>query len=205
MAKGIFITFEGGEGAGKSTQCALLAEHFTAQGREVIMLREPGSTAIGEKIRGILLDIENSEMNPIAELLLYEAARAQMVAEVVKPALEQGKVVICDRFFDSTVAYQGYGRELGAEMVTTLNEIACQGIVPDRTILMERNIADGLTSAKQKGSDRIEAESLEFHQKVRDAFETLADEMPDRIRRVTMHEEPTETFALILDQIADLL
>ncbi|MCR5845714.1 MAG: dTMP kinase [bacterium] len=205
MAKGIFITFEGGEGAGKSTQCALLAEHFIAQGREVILLREPGSTAIGEKIRSILLDIDNAEMSPIAELLLYEAARTQMVAEVVIPALEQGKVVICDRFFDSTVAYQGYGRELGPEMVRALNEIACQGVVPDRTILMERNIEEGLTSAKRKGSDRIEAESLEFHEKVRAAFETMADEMPDRIRRVTMREDPNETFALILDQIADLL
>ena len=202
--RGIFITFEGGDGTGKSTHCARLVEYFRNQGREVLLLREPGSTSIGEKIRSILLDIENSEMNPVAELLLYEAARAQMVSEVVKPALESGGVVISDRFYDSTIAYQGYGRGLGEECVDALNKIACQGIAVDRTILLERDTEEGLALAKKKGLDRIEAESLEFHEKVQAAFETIADANPDRIRRVYMRSTPEETFECILAELADL-
>ena len=134
--RGLFITFEGGDGAGKSTHIRFLSEALRVHGCEVVSLREPGGTRIGEKLREVLLDPRNDDLSDQAELLVFEAARAQIVAEVIKPALDRGAVVLCDRFTDSTVAYQAYGRGLSLDFVRRANEFACQGIVPDRTILL---------------------------------------------------------------------
>lgn len=168
MSKGIFITLEGGDGAGKTTHLMSLAEKLRQMGREVLIIREPGGTAIGEKIRNILLDNDNEEMTARTELLLYEAARAQIVSEKIKPALESGKVVLCDRFFDSTIAYQGYGRGLDVEEIKKANLFATDNLVPDRTVVIFTDtVANSIYRAtKNDGADRIEAEGEAFQKKV---------------------------------------
>ena len=158
---GVFITFEGGEGAGKTTHLNFLSESLRKLGYDVVCLREPGGTSIGEALRKVVLDGRNTEMSSETELLIYEAARAQLVCEVIIPALERGKVVICDRFFDSTVAYQAYGRGLPLDFVETANEFACKGVHPHRTILLTTGDEDdavlaGLQRATKHGNaDRI--------------------------------------------------
>ena len=148
QSRGVFVSFEGGEGAGKTTHIRFLAETLEARGFEVVRLREPGGTAIGDKLRSIVLDPGNAAMCDACELLVYEAARAQIVEEVIKPALDRGAVVLCDRFFDSTTAYQAYGRGLDADFVRRANQFACQGVVPDRTILLvPPSTKDGLIRA----------------------------------------------------------
>ena len=179
---GLFITFEGGDGVGKSTQIRFLKELLIAHGHEVVCLREPGGTLIGEQLRKILLNPQNSDIACQTELLLYEAARAQLVAEVIKPALERGAVVISDRFFDSTVAYQAYGRGLSFDFTRAANEFASQGLVPSRTILLT---VDGEVSKKRANgrgvSDRIESAGDAFHERVRQGFTELAASEPSRI------------------------
>lgn len=206
-ARGIFITFEGGEGVGKSTQIARLAARLEELGRTVTVLREPGSTAIGEQIRSVLLDPENTELDAFAELLLYEAARAQMVGQVVIPALERGEVVLCDRFNDSTMAYQGVARGLGIETVAQVDEVACRGIVPDRTILLVNDTAASLERARKAGgADRIESESIDFHEAVHRAFEEIAERDPERVRRIAMIPGDIDgTADAVFEQVADLL
>jgi dTMP kinase len=183
-AKGVFITFEGCEGCGKSTQVRKLENHLKAQGCEVVSTREPGGTSVAESIRSILLDPGNETLSPVTELLLYEAARAQHVRERILPALEAGKIVLSDRFFDSTTAYQGAGRRLGAEDVVRLHAIATGGLTPDLTIVIDVPAALGLARATQGGSDRIEREKIDFHERVRAEFLRLARAEPERIRVV---------------------
>ena len=142
MDRGLFITFEGIDGCGKSTQIRLLTAYLEDIGRPFLLVREPGGTVIGEKIRSILLDKENNEMSPAAELLLFEAARAQIVDEKIRPAIEAGTTVICDRFYDSTFAYQGVARSLGEDLVVTLNDIATSGLAPDITFLLDLSVED---------------------------------------------------------------
>ena len=142
--KGIFITFEGIDGCGKSTQTALCREWLESLGKTVLLVREPGGTKIGEKIRSLLLDKDNGAMAPMTELFLFEAARAQIVEETIKPALEEGKVVICDRFFDSSVAYQGCARGLGADMVSRLNMYATGGLAPDITFFLDISVEEAI-------------------------------------------------------------
>ena len=180
-AKGVFITFEGCEGCGKSTQVRELENHLKAQGCEVVSTREPGGTSVAESIRSILLDPGNETLSPVTELLLYEAARAQHVRERILPALEAGKTVLSDRFFDSTTAYQGAGRGLGAEDVVRLHAIATGGLTPDLTIVIDVPAALGLARATQGGSDRIEREKIDFHERVRAEFLRLAQAEPDRV------------------------
>ncbi len=205
-APGRFITFEGGDGCGKSTQAKLLARRLQQQGREVLLLREPGSTALGEKIRGILLDPDNEGMDPRAELLLYEAARAQMVHEVVMPAVQAGKVVICDRFNDSTMAYQGFARGLGRDVVRAADEIATHDLKVDRTILIVRDVDDALEAARglRGEADRMEREPIEFHRRVCDAFDAIADAEPGRVRRVPMRSNVEDTHAAVCAELCDL-
>lgn len=180
-----FITFEGVEGCGKSTQIALLAEHLVARGFEVVTTREPGGPPIAEAVRQVLLDINNQAMAPITEVLLYEAARAQHVHEVIRPALERGAVVLCDRFADSTTAYQGAGRRLDMDEVHRLHRLATQGVWPDRTYVLDLDPATGLARARARGrADRLEQEELAFHQRVRRGFLELAQSEPERIRIV---------------------
>ncbi len=199
-----FISFEGGEGCGKSTQVEMLAKRIEAMGLQLCLIREPGSTAIGERIRSILLDPASCGMDATCELLLYEAARAQMVEELLRPALDAGKVVICDRYSDSTMAYQGFARGLGKEAVLSVDALATRGLVPDRTILLQRPTQQALSSARTKGADRLENESQEFHDKVYEAFEQIAADEPQRIRKVEVSGDIEQTAALIWAELEDL-
>jgi dTMP kinase len=172
-----FITFEGIEGCGKSTQARLLAKRLAGQRMSVLTTREPGGCPIADAIRQILLDPANTALVPRAELLLYAAARAQHVSEIVGPALERGSIVICDRFTDATLAYQGYGRGLDIDLIHTLNRVATGDVQPDLTLLLDMPPAEGLKRAIQRNvdaalahEDRFERETLEFHQKVRDGY-----------------------------------
>src|SRR2546425_4828693 len=167
--RGRFITFEGIDGSGKSTQMRMLAERLRADGHDVLEAVEPGGTAIGRQIRRILLDAANHDLRPTAELLLYFASRAQNVDECILPALAAGKIVLCDRFTDSTLAYQGYARGLGAETVLALDCIACHGLEPDLTLLIDVDLDTGLgrmrarNTAETVSETRMDEQSLEFH------------------------------------------
>lgn len=203
---GRFITFEGGEGCGKSTQISLLAKRLEEMGVEVVVLREPGSTQVGEKIRDILLDPGNAGLDPSAELLLYEASRAQMVREAVLPALESGKTVLCDRFNDSTMAYQGYARGLGRQAVEAADRLAVGDLVPDRTIFLDRDTDSALEMARSMGdgADRIELEPSEFHEKVHAGFEAITADDPARVRRVEVADDAALTHEAVFREVADL-
>lgn len=180
MRNGLFITMEGPDGSGKSTQIEAIRQYFENRGDTVVITREPGGTNISEKIRGILLDKENSEMDPMAETLLYAAARAQHVAQVIRPALEQGTHVICDRFIDSSIAYQGYGRGLG-DSVAVINAYAVNNTLPDITFFMKLNPEIGKSRIDSDAQDRIEMEKLDFHNRVFYGYEQLELQYPDRI------------------------
>ncbi|MCL1797582.1 MAG: dTMP kinase [Eggerthellaceae bacterium] len=206
-SRGIFITFEGGEGAGKSTHINFLAEVLEEHGYEVLRLREPGGTVIGEKLREIVLDAAHQEMSHEAELLIYEAARAQIVAEVIKPALERGAVVLCDRFFDSTLAYQVYGRGLDATFVKQVNDFAVQGAIPQRTIVLScgRAARCGLERATKHGvTDRLESAGEDFHTRVNEAFLELAKDYPERIRVVESQDLKSQTACAVFAALKDL-
>ena len=189
-ARGLFITFEGMDGSGKTTQMRRLAERLRALGRTVLETAEPGGTSIGRKIRQILLDAANQELSPTAELLLYFASRAQNVDERIRPALERGEIVLADRFTDSTLVYQGCGRGLGAETVLALDRVACRGLKPDLTVLVDIDVetslarAHALNAAEPLGETRMDEQSLEFHRKVWEAYQSLAAREPRRIRKV---------------------
>lgn len=183
---GVFVSFEGGEGVGKTTQIRFMESILKKAGLDVVRLREPGGTSVGESLRSIVLDAKNDKLDDRAELYIYEAARAQIVAEVIRPALERGAVVLCDRFVDSTVAYQGYGRGLDPAFVRRANEFACQGILPDVTVLLTvDSTAKGLRRATRRlGADRLELAGTEFHQRVNEGFKQIAAEHPERIHVV---------------------
>ncbi len=198
MRKGTFITFEGPEGSGKSTHIQKLASFLRARGRKVVVTREPGGTDLAAGIRQLLLE-GGEGLSSMAELFLYEADRAQHVAEVVLPALRKGHLVLCDRYTDSTVAYQGYGRGLSMKAVTGLNQIASQGVKPDLTILLDVPVERGLKLAhrKKKRHDRLERAGLAFHNRVRKGFLALAKKEPKRFRVVQQQESIEETQLLI--------
>ncbi len=182
--KGLFITLEGGDGAGKSTQIRNIERFFSEKGLVVMHTREPGGTAISEKLRDILLDNHNSEMYAETEMLIYAAARAQHVRELVLPALERGEIVICDRFVDSSVAYQAYGRELG-DMVAEVNRYATGGLRPDVTFWLDIDPAAGRARAAKAGDlDRLELEQMDFHYRVYEGYRKIAEQEPDRVRRI---------------------
>jgi dTMP kinase len=186
----LFITFEGIDGSGKSTQMRMLGERLRAAGKAVVENAEPGGTPIGMQIRRILLDAKNQELCPTAELLLYFASRAQAVDELVRPALAEGKVVLSDRWTDSTLVYQGCGRGLGVDTVLALDRIACRGLKPDLTLIVDIDLETSLERARARNTitesseTRMDEQSVEFHRKVRDAYHELAAHEPDRIRLV---------------------
>jgi dTMP kinase len=174
----MFVSFEGLDGSGKSTQAELLRARLEADGLDVVPTREPGGTELGEKLRDLVL--HGGHVSPWAEALLYAAARAQHVDEVIRPALERGAAVICDRYVDSSVAYQGVGRELGLERVLDLNLAAVGGLLPDHTFLLALDVAE-IDSRLRGEHDRLERESVEFHARVATAYRELAERFPDRI------------------------
>ncbi len=184
-ARGLFITFEGVEGCGKSTQITLLHQYLESLRYDVEETREPGGTPIAEAIRDVLLSPDNASMSPVTELLLYEAARAQHVAERIRPALAAGRIVLCDRFSDSTTAYQGAGRGLSGEALRVLHAIATGDVCPDLTLVLDVPAQVGLARATRGGApDRIEQESLAFHERVRAGYLRLAEAEPGRIKVV---------------------
>lgn len=177
--RGTFIVLEGIEGAGKTTQIPLLRDFLVSRGRRVVTTLEPGGTDVGRHIREVILDPRHKAMTSTAELLLYHAARAQHVEEVVRPQLENGAWILCDRFSDSTLAYQGYGRGLDRKLLSQLDEISTGGLVPDLAIILDLEVEAGLRRNVQAGKhDRMELESVEFHRRVREGFHKLADEKP---------------------------
>ena len=202
MTRGIFIVFEGGEGAGKSTQSAALADHLVARGHAVTCTREPGGTPAAEAIRAVLLDPANTGLDDRAEALLFAAARGEHAARVITPALERGEVVVCDRFMDSSVAYQGIARGLGREKVADLSLWATGGLRPDLTVLLDVDPALGL--ARLDGPDRLEAEPLEWHRRVRDGFRAIAQDDPDHYL-VLDGSRPAEDLAIEIATTVDEL
>ena len=205
MKRGFFITFEGPEGSGKSTHIALLARHLRERGYPVLLTREPGGTPLGERLRRFLLHTSRP-VEPLAELLLYEAERAQHAA-VLRPALRAGKVVLCDRYTDSTAAYQGFGRRLDVAMIQKLNAIASQGLAPALTLLLDVEASRGLkqAAAKKSGPDRLEAAGLAFHRRVRKGFLALARKEPKRFRIVKQQADVDQTQRKIRQHVDQFL
>ena len=185
----MFISFEGLDGCGKTTQAALLAEAAAAAGREVVPVREPGGTAPGERVRAVLLD-PDLRIEPWAEALLYAAARAQLVEEVIRPALERGATVIADRFVDSSLAYQGCARGLGVDDVLEVNRVATRGLLPDRTVLLV--LGEGEAAGRRGEPDRIEAEGDAFRSRVAEAFAMIAATTPRRVVEIDAGGTPAE-------------
>ena len=202
--KGVFISFEGIEGSGKSTQARLLYKHLSDKGFEVISTEEPGGTKIGIKIRELLLDLENKNMIPQTELLLYYASRTQHINEVIFPAVKRGAIVITDRFTDSTIAYQGYGRGIDLNVIFSIDRSITSGLRPDITFLLDLDVESGLK--RNRGinkTDRLEFEDIEFHKRVRNGYIELATREPERIKLINasnsieiMH---TKIVAVIMD------
>ena len=199
MRKGLFISIEGPDGSGKSTQISLLRKYFEERGTDVVLTREPGGTPISEKIREIILDKNNKEMDAMTEALLYASSRAQHVAEVIKPALEAGKIVLCARFIDSSIAYQGYGRGLG-DCVRVINEYAVRGCMPDVTFLLEMDPKIGKERISADDQDRLEQEKLEFHKKVFDGYMEIEKKF-DRIIGIDAARSIEEISADIIKHI----
>jgi len=177
----LFLTLEGPDGSGKSTQARLLADHMRGKGLDVLLTREPGGTAIGDQIRKVLMDLDNKGMAPAAEFLLFSASRAQLVRQVIRPHLDAGGVVVCDRFADSSLAYQGYGHRLPLPAVRAVNSLATGDLIPDRTFLLDISPEEGLRRRREHGAwNRLDDYDLEFHRRVRDGYLELAKSEPAR-------------------------
>ncbi len=209
--RGLFLTLEGAEGSGKSTQARMLAAYLEEKGKKCLLTREPGGTPLAELLRNIVKGYEGPEkVHPVTELLLVEAARAQHVRERIRPALEAGVTVICDRFSDSTTAYQGGGRQLDRGVIERLNAFAMDGCIPDRTFFLDLTPEAGFRRTAKRVEtqgeyDRFEAEALQFHTRVREVFEEIAAREPERIRVVNAEESPEEIHRKIRELVDELL
>lgn len=201
----LFITFEGGEGCGKSTQTRILYWRLNKLAIPVLLTHEPGVTALGKKITQLLKWSKNITISPLSELLLFNASRAQLVVEILKPELEKGKIVICDRYTDSTVAYQSYGRGLDLKMVESVNKISTQGFLPDLTILMDVPVEIGLKRKKEKNLDRFELENVNFHKRVREGYLKLAKADPKRWLVIDGTQSKEAVAAIVWQKISMLL
>lgn len=210
--RGVFITLEGPEGGGKTTQLQRLADRLRAEGREVVTVREPGGTQMGEAIRGILQhDHAGESPSPACEVLLFIASRAQLVSTVIRPALQRGVVVLCDRFADSTLAYQGFGRGFDVEALRRLNAFAIAECVPNLTLVLDLPVSEGRArmagrhAANGDGPDRMEREAVEFHERVRKGFLELARAEPDRFRVITANGSVDEVAKCIEREVRRVL
>jgi dTMP kinase len=204
-ARGWFLTFEGGEGAGKTTQITRLAEALLARGHSVTRTREPGGDPVGERVRELLLHAKTSAVGPEAELLLFAAARAQNVQTVVRPALAAGHVVLCDRFTDSTLAYQGAGRGLPLAFIAEANAFATGGLLPDRTFVLDLPPTVGLARQNPDAQNRLDREQLDFHERVRAGFLQIAVREPERVRVLNAARPADAVFDDLLDAVLPLL
>lgn len=202
--KGYFITFEGGEGAGKTSVLTAVAKQLTLEGHTVVITREPGGIKIAEEIRAILLDKANTEMDPRTEALLYAAARRQHLIEKVKPALEAGQIVLCDRFIDSSLAYQGYARNLGIDRILQVNAFAIDQLMPDLTLFFDIKPEKGLAriQANQKREqNRLDVEELSFHKKVYQGYQELIDRFPTRIQTINAEKPLDNVIETVFNKI----
>jgi len=198
-----FITLEGPEGGGKSTQAKRLVDHLQAQGHEVLLTREPGGTEIGDQIRQVIMSLENKSMSPEAEFLLFSASRAQVVRELIEPQLERGGIVVCDRFYDSSLAYQGYGHELDLELLRTITGFVSGGLVPDLTFLLDLTSELGLERRKHDGRwNRLDDYDLAFHERVREGYHRLAELDPDRWVQIDAAQTEDEIQEQIRETVA---
>lgn len=207
QSPGLFIAFEGGDGAGKSTQAAELARALEARGMTVLRTREPGGTPIGEKLRSLVLDHGHGHIDAHTEALIFAASRAAHASQVIRPALERGETVLTDRYIDSSVAYQGAGRSLGADAVRSINEWATSGLLPDLTVLLDVDPAVGRQRRTygDAAEDRLESEADDFHTRIRDAFLSLAAARPDRYLVLPAHLPVADLAARILARVDALL
>ncbi len=204
--KGIFISFEGIEGSGKSTQASLLSKYLSEKGYETVLTAEPGGTPISLKIREILLSLDNKNMTHVTELLLYNAARAQHIHELIMPALNRGAFVITDRFTDSTYAYQGYGRGISLNLLDSIDSIATNNLRPNITFLLDLDVEIGLMRNKGINKiDRLELEDIEFHKKVRAGYLALAEKEPDRIKIVDASLEHNRVYEKVISIITNYI
>jgi dTMP kinase len=202
---GLFVVFEGVEGSGKGTQLGLADDYLRSLGHEVVVTREPGGTRFGDRLRETILDPETGKIDPRAEALVFAAARAHLVMTVIRPALQKGKIVLCDRFVDSSVAYQGVGRGLGEQDVLTLNAWATQGLFPDMVLLLHISPEDGLARAGEEPPDRFEAEDIAFHARVAEAYLKIAEEHPERFRVIDAAGSPEEVHKRVREALEPVL
>ncbi|WP_409296395.1 dTMP kinase [Peribacillus sp. SCS-26] len=208
MDQGIFITFEGPEGAGKTTILKMLGEDLESSGKKVLLTREPGGIPIAEQIRKVILDTDNTKMDPRTEALLYAAARRQHLVEKVFPALKNGYIVLCDRFIDSSLAYQGYARGLGIEEVRSINEFAIEGIWPHATFYFDIDPRAGLeriNSNNGREINRLDSESLEFHQKVKEGYLKIISQDPERFQIIEAEKELDNVFRQTKDKLSGIV
>lgn len=204
--RGLFISMEGPDGSGKTTQIEKLKEYFSNKGYEVVITREPGGTQISEEIRNIILDVKNEALSDMTEALLYAASRAQHVEEKIKPALENGKIVISDRFVDSSIVYQGYARGIGIDIVESINNFAIQGFMPDITFFFDIEPEFAMKrKAKQKSLDRLEQEHILFHNKVYEGYKILLKRYPKRIKSIDARQSIDNIYEQIMKEVTNLL
>ena len=206
--RGIFITFEGIEGSGKSTLLYNVAAALKRTGLDPLLTREPGGTSLGVALRKVLLNPEMEEISSVAELMLFAADRAQHVSRVIKPAIEEGQIVLCDRFSDATAAYQGYGRQIPVKVITAIDHLATMGVKPDMTVLLDLPAETGLKRARTRNDEspdssetRIDEEELEFHQRVRDGYLELARKEPERFWLVDATGRPEQLSESVVNEL----
>lgn len=202
LTKGLFITFEGPEGSGKSTQSRMMMEELTSKGYDCLHTREPGGTSVGKRIREVLLDKDDIKLSSSAELFLFEADRAQHVRNIIRPAMDEKKVVICDRFNTATFAYQGYGLGVDMELIKKIDDSATGGLKPDLTVLFDIDVEVGISRATAgREADKMEKRSLEFHRRVREGYLKIAEEDPETIKVIKVDGKIDETFGKVKKEV----